>query len=152
MNRGLITSLIAVGAAQLLKVPIQYAKTKEWNLKRMIESGGMPSSHSSGVSALAAYSAVKHGCKSPEFALSALLGIIVMYDAMNIRRHAGEIAIQVNDLDADVEQLAGHHPGVYHIRRKIKLKESLGHQPEEVIAGALFGAAIGGVSAWTART
>jgi len=142
-NRGLTTALIAVGAAQLLKVPWHYRKTGKWDMRKIAGSGGMPSSHSSGVSALAAYTAAKHGMRTPEFAIASMLGIIVMYDAMNIRRHAGEIAIQVNDLDADVEKLAGHHPGIYHKRRKKQLKESLGHQPGEVAAGAVLGVLIG---------
>lgn len=151
MNRGLITALLAVGLAQLLKLPAHYLRTKKWEPDIIVGSGGMPSSHSSGVSALTFYTALRYGWKSPEFAVAAMLGIIVMYDAMNIRRHTGEIAIQVNDLDVDVEQLSGHHPGIYHLRRKEKLEESLGHQPLEVMAGAGLGAAIGALSARIGR-
>ncbi|MFD0588769.1 divergent PAP2 family protein [Paenibacillus sp. GCM10027627] len=141
--RGLVTALAAVGTAQMLKLPWHYGQTGEWDWNKIVGSGGMPSSHSSGVSALAVYTGIKSGVRSPEFAIASMLGIVVMYDAMNIRRHAGEIAIQVNDLDADVEKLAGHHPGIYHKRRKERLKETLGHQPREVAAGALLGALIG---------
>lgn len=151
MNQGLCTSLIAVGAAQLLKIPVHYAKTKSWNIQRSVGSGGMPSSHSSGVSALAVYSALKYGIRSPEFAVSSVLGVIVMYDAMNVRRHAGEISIQVNDLDADVEILAGHHPGIYHEKRKEKLEEHIGHQPIEVLAGAVLGSVFGVIGALTGK-
>ena len=151
MNRGLCTSLLAVGAAQLLKVPFHYAKTGKWQALKMIGSGGMPSSHASGVSALAAYTGVRYGVKTPEFAVAAMLGIIVMYDAMNIRRHAGEIAVQVNDLDEHMEKLSGKVPGIGHERREKQLKETLGHQPIEVSVGALFGAAIGSISALTNR-
>lgn len=150
-NRGLWSALAAVGIAQLIKPPIHAMRTGEWRWGRIVSSGGMPSSHSSGVAALATYTAIKYGVRTPEFAIASMLGMVVMYDAMNIRRHAGEIAIQVNDLDADVERLAGHHPGVYHARRKQKLKESLGHQPNEVLAGALLGAAVGVLGAATAR-
>ncbi|MEV5026947.1 divergent PAP2 family protein [Paenibacillus sp. LPE1-1-1.1] len=149
-NRGLVTALTAVGAAQMLKLPLHYAKTGTWDIRKIIGSGGMPSAHSSGVSALAAYTATKYGVKTPEFAISAMLGIIVMYDAMNIRRHAGEIAVQVNDLDEDVERLAGEHPGIYHKRRRERLKESLGHQPREVAAGSLLGALFGFIGGITA--
>ncbi|MBD2869212.1 divergent PAP2 family protein [Paenibacillus arenilitoris] len=148
-NRGLCTALSAVGAAQLLKLPMHYAVTGEWDMRKLIGTGGMPSSHSSGVTALAAYTAAKYGLKTPAFAISAMLGIVVMYDAMNIRRHAGEIAVQVNDLDEDVEKLSGEHPGIYHKRRREKLKETLGHQPREVAAGALLGACIGLIGALT---
>ncbi|WP_138754239.1 divergent PAP2 family protein [Paenibacillus sinopodophylli] len=142
-NRGLITALAAVGAAQLLKLPMHHAKTGRWDLRSIIGSGGMPSAHSSGVTALAAYTATKYGVKTPEFAISAMLSIVVMYDAMNIRRHAGEIAVQVNDLDEDVERLEGRHPGIYHKRKRERLKESLGHHPREVAAGSLLGAIFG---------
>ncbi|WP_224725915.1 divergent PAP2 family protein [Paenibacillus vietnamensis] len=146
-NRGLITAMTAVAAAQLLKVPLHHADTGKWDLSKAIGSGGMPSSHSSGVTALAAYTATKYGVKTPLFAVSAMLGIIVMYDAMNIRRHAGEIAVQVNDLDVEVEKLAGEHPGLFHKQKRERLKESLGHQPIEVTAGAVLGACIGFVGA-----
>lgn len=151
MNRGLTTALMAIGVAQVLKVPIQYAQTGKWEWGVSMESGGMPSSHSSGVTALAVYTGIRYGIKSPIFAVTSMLGAIVMYDAMNVRRHAGEIAIQVNDLDADVELLADHHPGVYHKKRKEKLEENIGHQPIEVLTGALLGAAIGTIGAISAR-
>ncbi len=150
-NRGLVTALAAVGAAQLLKLPVHYAKTGKCDVRKLVGSGGMPSSHSSGVSALAAYTATRYGVRTPAFAISAMLGIIVMYDAMNIRRHAGEIAVQVNDLDEDMERLAGREPGIYHKRRRERLKESLGHQPREVAAGSMLGAVIGFLSAVTAN-
>ena len=148
-NRGLGTALVAVGAAQLLKLPIHYCRTGKWDMKQLIGSGGMPSAHSSGVSALASYTAAKYGLKTSAFAVASMLGIIVMYDAMNIRRHAGEIAIQVNDLDEDVEKLAGKHPGLFHKKRRVELKESLGHHPGEVAAGALLGTLLGYVGAIT---
>ncbi|CAM4283432.1 divergent PAP2 family protein [Paenibacillus tarimensis] len=150
MNRALITALTAIGAAQVLKVPMQYRASGQWNWGKSIGSGGMPSSHSSGVTALATYIGIRHGLKSPAFALASMLGTIVMYDAMNLRRHTGEIAIQVNDLDAHVETLTGHDSELYHDRRKERLEESIGHQPEEVLAGALLGAAIGCAGALTA--
>ncbi len=142
-NRGLETALVAVGAAQVMKLPIHYCRTGKWDWKQLFGSGGMPSSHSSGVSALAAYTATKYGMKTPVFAIASMLGIIVMYDAMNIRRHAGEIAIQVNDLDEDVERLTGNHPGLFHKKRRSELKEALGHHPSEVAAGALLGVLLG---------
>ncbi|MBH5320172.1 divergent PAP2 family protein [Paenibacillus sp. GSMTC-2017] len=142
-NRGLLTALTAIGAAQLLKLPVKYLTTGQWDMKKIAGTGGMPSSHSSGVTALAVFTGRKYGMSSPEFAIASMLGLVVMYDAMNIRRHAGEIAIQVNDLDLDVEKLTGHHPDIDHKRRKEKLKETLGHHPKEVFVGALLGALIG---------
>lgn len=146
MNRGLATALVSVGVAQFMKVPLAYGKTGKWDWSHVGQAGGMPSSHSAGVAALAAYTAMKKGVGSVEFALSALFGIIVMYDAMGIRRHAGEIAVEVNALDQRVEELADEHPGFYHKRRRHELEERLGHMPAEVVGGTVLGTAIGLVS------
>lgn len=146
MNRALSTALLGVGAGQLLKVPIQYLKTGTWDWANAVEPGGMPSSHSAGVASLATYTAMKKGIGSIEFAISAIYGLVVMYDAMGIRRHAGEIAMEVNELDQKVEALANEHPGVYHEKRQQMLEEKLGHMPVEVLGGTVLGALIGAVS------
>jgi uncharacterized protein len=145
MNRGLLTALVSIGIAQLLKIPLARRKNQN-KLHAIFSTGGMPSSHSAGVASLATYIACKKGIRSVDFALSTIFGLIVMYDAQGIRRHAGEIAMQVNDLDEDVERLAGQHPGYYHERREKELKEMLGHQPEEVAGGAILGVFLGFLS------
>jgi len=146
MNRALATALLAVGAAQALKLPLTRATKGRWDWAQLTQTGGMPSSHSAGVSALAAYIACKRGVSALDFAVSALFGGIVMYDAMGIRRAAGEIAVEVNDLDEQVERLAERHPGAYHARRRKELREQLGHLPREVLGGALLGVALGTAS------
>lgn len=147
MNRALGTALIGVGAAQLLKVPITYAGTGEWKWSALTESGGMPSSHSAGAAALAAYTALKKGTHSMEFAISALYGMIVMADAMGVRRHAGEIAVEVNALGERVEVLSGRQPpGMRRRRPSAELEERLGHMPIEVAAGTALGIGIGAYS------
>lgn len=149
MNRALCTALAGVAAGQLLKVPVNYWKTHKWDWSMAVEPGGMPSSHSAGVASLAAYTAMKKGFGSMEFAISALFGLVVMYDAMGIRRHAGEIAMEVNELDQRVEELEQDNPGVYHEKRQEMLEEKLGHLPVEVLGGTLLGAAIGAASFFT---
>jgi acid phosphatase family membrane protein YuiD len=146
MNRAISTALSGIALAQVLKVPLQTMTIKKVDYRALIGTGGMPSSHSCGVTSLATYVGFEKGWDSSSFAVATMLGLIVMYDATGIRRHAGETAIQVNDLDEDVEDLAGNHPGVYHVRREKKLKEKLGHQPIEVLAGALLGVGVGSVS------
>ncbi|MGG1514817.1 divergent PAP2 family protein [Paenibacillus oryzisoli] len=148
MNRALTTALVGIGAAQLLKIPIHYLQFRKWDISQAVQTGGMPSSHSAGVSALASYIGLKKGFAASDFAMSAIFGAVVMYDAMGIRRAAGEIAVEVNDLDVQVEKLSKRHPGIYHIRRRKALKERLGHLPREVLAGSLFGLAIGACSYW----
>ncbi|MFC5453197.1 divergent PAP2 family protein [Paenibacillus aestuarii] len=146
MNRALSTALIGIGAAQALKIPLFYAKTREWDWTQAIQSGGMPSSHSAGVTALTTYIALKRGISAIDFAVSTVFGAVVMYDAMGVRLAAGEIAYEVNEIDIQVERLARQHPGLYHTRRRKELKERLGHLPREVLGGALLGLAVGAIS------
>lgn len=146
MNRALGTAILSVACAQAVKVPISFLQKGRWSWSAAAESGGMPSSHSAGAASLATYTALKKGMNSLEFAFSAIYGLIVMYDAMGIRRHAGEIAVEVNELDKKVEELSNEHPGIYHERRSRLLKEKLGHVPMEVAGGTLLGAAIGAAS------
>ncbi len=145
MNPAIITALSGIGAAQLLKMPVKYAKTGRWEWQTLFETGGMPSSHAAGVSALGSFIAWRKGMKTIDFAMASIFGMIVMYDAMGIRRHAGETAMEVNHLEGEVEKLVLHHTGSYHRNREEELKEKLGHLPEEVLGGALLGMSIGSI-------
>lgn len=108
---------------------------------------GMPSSHSAGVAALASYIASNRGSRHTETALATIFGVIVMYDAQGIRRHTGEIAQLVNDLEDNVAQLSGDFPSLEFVERDKELKELLGHQPVEVLGGAVLGILLGVASA-----
>lgn len=143
LNRSITTALIGIGAAQFLKIPLEYIENGTWDWNKLFETGDMPSSHSSSVTALTTYVAFKKGLLSVDFGVSTVFSLIVMYDAMGIRRQAGEIAMVVNELDEELEKLADDHPGIYHKLRKKKLKIMLGHLPIEVVGGAILGAAIG---------
>jgi uncharacterized protein len=146
MNRALGTALFSVAAAQAFKIPAAFIRSGRWDWSVAVEPGGMPSSHSAGAASLATYTAMKKGMNSIEFAISAIYGLVIMYDAMGIRRHAGEIAVEVNALDQKVEELANEHPGIYHEKRERMLEEKLGHMPMEVAGGTLFGVAVGAAS------
>lgn len=147
MNRGIITSLSAIGIAQGLKILTNKKLTGKWDWKQAFTTGGMPSSHSAGVSALAAYVAANKGTRHTETALAVVFGTIVMYDAQGIRRHTGEIAQLVNDLEDSLVSISGDFPSMEIVKREIELKELLGHQPVEVLGGALFGIVFGLISA-----
>ena len=147
MNRGAITSLAAIGIAQGLKILTNKKLTGEWHWKHAFTTGGMPSSHSAGVSALATYVAANKGTRHTETALAVVFGTVVMYDAQGIRRHTGEIAQLVNDLEDSLISLKGDFPSLALIKREEELKELLGHQPVEVFAGAMFGVLLGLLSA-----
>lgn len=147
MNRGIATSLSAIGIAQALKIFTHKKVTGKWDWKQAFTTGGMPSSHSAGVSALASYVAANKGTGHTETALAVVFGTIVMYDAQGIRRHTGEIAHLVNDLEDSFVSLSGDFPSLEFEKREKELKEILGHQPIEVLGGAVFGILFGLISA-----
>ncbi|MYL21437.1 divergent PAP2 family protein [Halobacillus litoralis] len=147
MNRGIATALSAIGIAQALKIVTHKRVHGVWDVKQVATTGGMPSSHSAGVAALASYIAANKGSRHTETALAVIFGVIVMYDAQGIRRHTGEIAQLVNDLEDNVAQISGDFPSLEFVEREKELKELLGHQPVEVLGGALLGIALGYASA-----
>lgn len=143
MNKGVYFALASIFLAQGLKIPIHYLKKKEWRPEAFFETGGMPSSHSAGVSSLTTYIALKQGLPTVDFALSLIYGLIVMYDAQGIRRQTGELTLKVNSLDELLEKINKDETVSFKEKSPKRLKEMLGHQPEEVVGGALLGAAIG---------
>lgn len=119
--------------AQVLKTLIHFIITKQFVAERMVGSGGMPSSHSATVCALATAAGMKYGGGSFEFAISVMLAIIVMYDAMGVRRETG---IQARVLNEMIEMFTnmGNKMSV-----EDKLKEFVGHTPLQVLMGAILG-------------
>ena len=119
--------------AQLLKVILTFLFEKKIDVSRFIGSGGMPSSHSSFVTSLAAGTGMKLGFESPEFALALVFALIVMYDAAGVRRAVGK---QAKILNTMLEDLHAHKK---HVFTEQRLKELVGHTPIEVFAGAILG-------------
>lgn len=136
-NVPLWTALAATVVAQLLKLLIVGATERRFAPERMLETGGMPSSHSASVVALSIALGVQHGWDSPYFAIAAVFGSIVMYDATGIRRAAGMQAKLINDLVEELGHLFddGFQPQA--------LKTLLGHTYPQVLVGAV----VGGVTA-----
>ncbi|GGC98515.1 putative membrane protein YuiD [Thalassobacillus devorans] len=147
MNRGILTALTGIGLAQGLKILTHKRLAGKWDWKQVFTTGGMPSSHSAGVSALATYIAANRGSRHTETALAVVFGVIVMYDAQGIRRHTGEIAKLVNELEDSFATISKDFPSLEFVQREKELKELLGHQPLEVLGGALLGTALGLISA-----
>ena len=131
----LTTCIIAWFAAQLIKVITTLIKDKKLDFSRLVGAGGMPSSHSSFVTSLAAGVGFEKGFAGTEFAISAVLALIVMYDAAGVRRAAGQQAKILNKL---VEEWG---KADFTATDK-RLKELLGHTPKEVFAGAVLGIAV----------
>ena len=123
--------------AQVLKTIIHLILTKEFVAERLVGSGGMPSCHSATVCALTTASLYEYGPGSFEFAISLILAIIVMYDAMGVRRETGIQAEVLNDIIKIFEDM-----GRSEISAHDKLKEFVGHTPLQVIVGAILGIVI----------
>lgn len=146
MNKGILTALVSIIMAQGLKIPLHYVKSGKWKGGLFFQTGGMPSSHSAGVASLATFIALKRGFRTMDFALAFIFGIIVMYDAQGIRRQTGELTLKVNSLN-DLVQKANEQEGVpFEEKQPRRLKEMLGHRPEEVVGGAVLGVITGLIS------
>lgn len=136
-NPVLMPAFWAYLTAQLLKVLLTLILSKKLDFRRFVGSGGMPSSHSSTVVALAVAAGIRNGWDSTLFAIAAILATIVMYDAAGVRRAAGRQAQLLNRITLMMSESGHKFP------TQEALKELLGHTPVEVLAGALLGAAIG---------
>lgn len=132
-NGPLLVALAATAIAQAIKILIVAATERRFAPERLLETGGMPSSHSAAVTSLAIALGIEYGWDSPWFAVAAVFGGIVMYDATGIRRAAGMQAKMINDL---VEELAHLFDVGF---RPQALKTLLGHTYPQVVAGALLG-------------
>ena len=135
-NRVLFAAGLAWLLAQIFKVLITLFITRKLSPERLWGAGGMPSSHSALVCALAVSAAKSEGMASPIFALALVLALIVMYDATGVRRETGNQAKVLNlMLDEWVADEDEPLPGI----SGKKLKEKVGHTPVEVFSGALLG-------------
>ncbi|MFR8665225.1 MAG: acid phosphatase [Oscillospiraceae bacterium] len=135
-NYILTVSLFAWTVAQLLKTVINTVLCGKFQAERLWGAGGMPSSHSALVCALAVSTAKSEGMASPIFAVALVLAAIVMYDATGVRRETGNQAKVLNLLlDEWVADEDEPLPGI----SGKKLKEKVGHTPVEVLSGALLG-------------
>jgi len=131
-NSCLAWGLIACGIAQLSKLVIELIVHRRWRPAVLIETGGMPSSHSALVTGTAACIGWTLGFDHPLFALAAMVSFVVMYDASGIRRAAGFTAERVNALPVELWSSVPEKP----------LKESLGHSRLQVLVGSLIGPAV----------
>ncbi|MBQ8411164.1 MAG: divergent PAP2 family protein [Ruminiclostridium sp.] len=153
-NVMLVAAVVGWVSAQILKTIFNLIETKKFDFERLIGAGGMPSSHSATVCALAVTASKVCGVNSPEFALAMILALVVMYDACGVRRAAGLHAREINRLskivdlldDEIVEQLDEEidlEIVEEEKNNKKELKEFLGHTPFQVMCGALLGIIIG---------
>ena len=122
--------------AQVIKVLLELLVNRALNWRLFVASGGMPSSHSALVVACTVAAARVQGMDSPLFGACAVFSLVVMYDACNVRRSAGDTAKLVNQLLRHVERLTAEDFAD-------DLKIIMGHTPLQVLMGALLGLAVG---------
>jgi acid phosphatase family membrane protein YuiD len=134
-NPFLIIPMLAWFTAQVLKTIIHAVINRKFDITRMFGDGGMPSGHSATVTSLAVLSALVYGCGSFQFAISAVLAIIVCHDAMGVRLETGKQAEVLNDLIDIIDMLTTEK------LPEVKLKEFVGHTPVQVAAGTIVGIA-----------
>ncbi|MGL4662387.1 MAG: divergent PAP2 family protein [Culicoidibacterales bacterium] len=145
MTKGLYIILITISInllAQGSKYFIDWYRLGKRDWRVIFSTGGLPSSHSATVTALAIVVGTVEGFGSTMFAISLVLALIVMHDAMGVRREAGKHAEVLNELVADFEELLaeiGKHGIMDNPLYDKKLKILLGHKPVEVLTGFLFG-------------
>jgi len=131
-NYPLISALVAFAIAQSTKFFTAWYRERRWDLKQLVGSGGMPSSHSATVTALALAIGFQEGFGGSIFAAALVLACVVMYDATGVRLQAGRQAEVLNQI---VYELPAEHP----LAESRPLRELLGHTPPQVIAGWLLG-------------
>ena len=139
-NQVLVCAVLGWTVAQVLKTIIDCVLNRSFNPERLVGSGGMPSSHSATVCALTTASGIKYGAGSFEFAVSFILAMIVMYDAMNVRMETGKQSKLLNRVFFEnILEFDG-------VVLQERLKEYVGHTPLQVVAGAILGIGIAAFS------
>lgn len=130
-NEAFVIWLLACVVAQGLKIAIGVIRRRRFDFRWLLVTGGMPSTHAAGVSALSTNIGFQAGFSSPLFAMAAAFTIIILFDAQGVRRWSGRQAQVLNKMIDDM-----------YFKRRIqeqRLKELLGHTPMEVFAGMAVG-------------
>ena len=130
-NKILVITFVVWIIAQGIKVFVGIIREKRFNFRWFIGTGGMPSSHAAGATALATTCGLQEGFDSVFFALATVFAIVTMFDAQGVRRSAGQQAAILNNILDDI-----YWKGKLENKR---LMELIGHTPLQVIIGAILG-------------
>ena len=136
-NLILSLSILAWAVALVSKFFVNLATSGDRDWRYLLTGGGMPSSHSATVCACASSVAYFHGFGSTYFALAAVMAVVVMYDAFNVRQETGKQARVLNYMMEHWNQM---EPAEIFDKA---LKELVGHTPLQVFMGGLLGVVIG---------
>ena len=115
-------------AIQTSKVVVDCIEKKKITLRRLLGSGGMPSSHSAVMVSITVMLGKHIGFKSPIFALACFMSLVVMQDAIGVRRQVGKQAKYLNEILMD-EKTSPEE----------KFQEMVGHTPFQVLIGLIVG-------------
>lgn len=137
-NYPLVSYIGALFTAQGLKPFIMLIKTRKFSSKYAFSSGGYPSAHSAGVTALALSSGIKEGFNSTPFAIAAVLAVIVIYDSFNVRWYAGRNIKLTKQIIKDLRDAVDKKDPIY----EEQIKDALGHTKLEIITGILLGVVV----------
>jgi hypothetical protein len=130
-NKILIITLTVWGLAQCIKVFLGVVRERRFNFRWFIGTGGMPSSHAAGATALATTIGLERGFSSVIFALAAVFALVTMFDAQGVRRATGQQAEILNRIMEDI-----YWKGKIESNR---LAELIGHTPIQVVIGSIIG-------------
>lgn len=136
-NPPFVAAFTAVVTAQILKLIFTLIFDRRLDWQSMLSTGGMPSSHTATVTALTVSLALTEGLSSPLVAMTIVFSIVVIYDAVGIRRAAGKHAEVLNEWSRILSETFEHG------FQPEDLKTLLGHTYPQVIAGMLLGSSIG---------
>jgi len=132
-NYLIVAPAVAWLAAQIIKVFTGMFDKRKFSLRTLLFSnGGMPSSHSAAVCALATGCVIKFGFSSFECAMSGIFAMIVMIDAAGVRYETGKQAKALNLIITELFNTDSEHADVH-------FKELIGHSPLQVLCGAITG-------------
>ncbi len=130
-NKVLLITIAAWFIAQGIKVVLGVIRERKFNFRWFIGTGGMPSSHAAGATALAVACGLELGFNSITFALALVFALVTMFDAQGVRRQTGHQAEILNVVLDDI-----YWKGKIEANR---LKELIGHTPVQVFMGAIIG-------------
>ena len=130
-HQALIAGILGAIIAQLIKFVTLLIRERRIDVRTLVTTGGMPSSHTALVVGLATSVGLLEGFNSVIFDVSLVLAMVVMYDAAGVRRAAGKQARIINQIIFDLQHSLSF--------KESRLKELLGHTPLEVVGGAILG-------------
>ena len=139
----IVAAISSIVLAQVLKPFIHYLLHNEWDWHLIVTSGGLPSSHTAGVTACALAVGLSENFNSNLFAVTFVFSLVIAYDAMNVRYYAGQNIQITQQLIKDISELSQIQldDPIYFT----KMKDVLGHKGVEVLGGIVLGLIVAGV-------